>query len=180
MNRSRTASEKRESAEPPRGLTIDVVHEAGDWSAVDPNIEAAVCQVADAVARAPQLGLRGERSAVVALADDVTVRRLNHTYRGKDAATNVLSFPVGDRNEPALGDIILAFETVRHEADDLGITALAHVQHLVVHGLLHLLGFDHESDAEAIAMERHETDILASIGVADPYAGTELIASAVA
>jgi probable rRNA maturation factor len=101
------------------------------------------------------------------------VRRLNRTYRGKDAPTNVLSFP---SRGPApddgayLGDVVLAAETVRQEAVELGIEPGHHLQHLVVHGLLHLLGHDHQADAAAEEMERLEVEILATIGVADPYA----------
>ena len=170
MTRSLTFVGKTESAEPPRALTVDVVHEAGDWSAVDPDVETAILKAADAVARAPAARVRAGMNAVVALADDVTVRRLNGTYRAKDKPTNVLSFPSGDANGRALGDVVLALETICAEADDLGLCMRHHTQHLVVHGLLHLLGFDHETDREATAMECLETEILASIGLADPYA----------
>jgi probable rRNA maturation factor len=113
--------------------------------------------------------------ASVVLGSDALVRRLNRTYRGKDAATNVLSFPFqrppGAPEEGAyLGDVVLAAETVQLEADGRGIERKQHLQHLVVHGLLHLLGYDHDTDSEAEAMERLEVDILATIGVSDPYA----------
>lgn len=170
-----TSAEKSESAEPPQSLTVDVVREAGDWSAVDPDIETAILTAAAAVARAPAANVRSGMEAVIALADDATVRRLNGTYRSKDKPTNVLSFSSGDPEGLTLGDVVLACETIRAEAIDLGISARHHTQHLVVHGLLHLLGFDHETDAEATAMEHLETEILAAIGVADPYENTELI-----
>ena len=170
-----TSAEKSESAEPPQSLTVDVVHEVGDWSAVDPDVETAIRTAAVAVARAQAAHIRPGMDAVIALADDATVRRLNGTYRAKDKPTNVLSFPSGDPTGSALGDIVLALETIVAEATDLGISARHHTQHLVVHGLLHLLGFDHETDAEATAMERLETEILATIGIADPYADTELL-----
>jgi probable rRNA maturation factor len=116
------------------------------------------------------------------LGDDATVRRLNAAYRGHDRPTNVLSFPALElvpaawpleapaTQPPFLGDIVLAEETVRREADADGKPLAAHVCHLVVHGTLHLLGYDHEREADAIAMEGLERQILAGLGVADPYA----------
>ena len=102
-------------------------------------------------------------------------------YRGKDAPTNVLSLPFREEpHDPAgaaqprhLGDIVLAVETLQREAAEQGIPPLHHLQHLVVHGLLHLLGFDHDAEVEAEAMERLETRILATLGVPDPYAAVE-------
>jgi probable rRNA maturation factor len=98
---------------------------------------------------------------------------LNRDYRKKDSPTNVLSFPsglasgVGDAD--MLGDVILAFETVSMEAARDGKSLDSHLRHLVVHGVLHLLGFDHETEAEASEMERREVEILAGFGIADPY-----------
>lgn len=123
----------------------------------------------------------------VALADDALVHRLNRDYRGKDKPTNVLSFPLLDHedgDEPGdetgmqeedgapilLGDVILAHETVAREAAEQGKTFEEHVVHLVVHGVLHLLGYDHETDEDADRMERLEARILEGLGVADPYA----------
>jgi probable rRNA maturation factor len=157
--------------EPPGRLALAVVEEAGDWGAFPTRDEAigrAAAAVADCCA-----GARGSEACVV-LADDALVRGLNRDYRGKDAPTNVLSFPF--ENPPAeagprhLGDVVLALETVRAEADAQGIPPEHHLQHLVVHGLLHLLGFDHEADADAEIMERLEVEILATLGVPDPYA----------
>ena len=96
--------------------------------------------------------------------------------RGKDSSTNVLSFPAGEPLDTVnceaapLGDVVLAAETVLAEASQQGISIADHVSHLVVHGVLHLLGHDHERDEDAEAMETLETEILASLGVADPYA----------
>ena len=116
------------------------------------------------------------------LADDEHIRTLNARWRGLDKPTNVLSFPAA---EPAqldrarlLGDIVLAFETVAREAEDESKPLADHYRHLVVHGFLHLLGFDHETDAEAQAMEAMETRILAHLGVADPYRAGELVDAA--
>ena len=113
--------------------------------------------------------------------DDSEVRALNAAYRNRDKATNVLSFPmidaallpslaVGDSGEVLLGDVVLALETCAAEADERGIAVTDHATHLVVHGILHLLGYDHErGDTGAQAMEDVERAALASIGVADPY-----------
>lgn len=116
-------------------------------------------------------------TAAILLSHDAQVRVLNKQWRGFDKPTNVLSFPSGTVPGPArsrhLGDIILAQETLVREARDLGIDVGDHYRHLVLHGLLHLLGYDHETDAQAEEMEALETSILASLGIADPYADTE-------
>lgn len=112
----------------------------------------------------------------IRLTDDAEQRRLNRAYRGRDAPTNVLSFALGAPDDPVapaspilLGDIVLAFETVRREAEEQGKPLADHLRHLVVHGVLHLLGFDHESELEAAAMEAREVEILERMGVPDPY-----------
>lgn len=113
----------------------------------------------------------------VVLAADAFVQALNRDYRGIDRPTNVLSFPAGDpgaRPLPGaprlLGDVVIAFETTRDEAARLGKPVAEHLCHLVVHGILHLIGYDHESEQDAEAMERLETAILGALGVADPHA----------
>ncbi len=115
----------------------------------------------------------------VTLADDPAQQELNRTWRGKDAATNVLAFPAADPAElvPAgapllLGDVVLAFETIRREAAEQGKPLADHLRHLVVHGVLHLLGYDHAETAEAAAMEAREIAILAELGVPNPYNDT--------
>lgn len=110
----------------------------------------------------------------IVLADDAFVRDLNRTWRGIDTPTNVLSFPAEDdegQGPCLLGDVVLAYETVQREALAAGKQMLDHVSHLIIHGTLHLLGFDHEDEQEAIEMEALETAILARLGVCDPYAG---------
>lgn len=110
----------------------------------------------------------------VVLSDDARVRALNRDWRDKDKPTNVLSFPGSDDlDSPLLGDVIVARETVEREAIDEGKPFEHHFAHLIVHGVLHLLGFDHLSDAEAAEMEALETEILAALGIPDPYAGTD-------
>lgn len=113
----------------------------------------------------------------ITLADDETVRALNRDHRGKDKPTNVLSFPLADGDFEAeapgapllLGDVILARETVAREAAEQGKSLENHAAHLVAHGVLHLLGYDHETEAEAEAMERLEIEALRGLGVPDPY-----------
>ena len=107
------------------------------------------------------------------LADDAGVRGLNARWRGLDKPTNVLSFPAAPPAEIGgarlLGDIVLAFETLVREAADEGKPLADHYRHLVAHGFLHLLGFDHDDEVDAARMEAIETRILERLGVADPY-----------
>jgi probable rRNA maturation factor len=114
---------------------------------------------------------RSERSEElsVLLCGDAEIRGLNKTWRGKDKATNVLSFPA-IQGGPHLGDIAVAHETVAREAAEEGKTMSAHLAHMIVHGYLHLVGYDHETSAEADAMEALEREILDALGIADPYA----------
>lgn len=102
------------------------------------------------------------------LADDAALRALNARWRQQDKPTNVLSFPAGD--SVLLGDVVLAFETVRREASEQGKSLADHMSHLVVHGVLHLLGHDHERPRDADVMESLERQVLAGLGIADPYA----------
>jgi probable rRNA maturation factor len=115
------------------------------------------------------------KGAVVSLclADDARLRALNLRWRGLDKPTNVLSFPAASPGRLAqsltLGDIALAYETLSHEATELGVPLADHYRHLVAHGFLHLLGYDHETAREAERMEALETRIMARLGAADPY-----------
>ena len=166
-------TEAEPEPEPPDGLALTIVREDGDWTGMEP-LETAIRGSAAALASHPACERARGAEASVALASDARVRALNGTYRGKDAPTNVLSFPFQDppgasSEESYLGDVVLAAETVRKEAQERGIPPLHHVQHLVVHGLLHLLGYDHESEAEADEMERVEAEILGKLGI-DPFA----------
>lgn len=174
-SRREAPSEAPADAEPPQRLSIDIVVEGGDWTRFAP-IDATILAACAAVASSPALSF-GPSEACIALSSDAEVQALNSTYRGKDKPTNVLSFPAARHlfsSQDAsrqLGDIVLAAGTVAREAAELRISPHHHLQHLVVHGLLHLLGYDHEQDAAAEEMEGLETEILASIGVPDPYAG---------
>jgi probable rRNA maturation factor len=127
-----------------------------------------------AAAASPLAGVPADAEVSLLFTNDARIRLLNRRFRHKDRATNVLSFPAArqaSRFGPFLGDIVLAHETILDEAINQGLTLEDHLTHLIVHGFLHLLGFDHETDKDAGVMERLETAILVGIGVADPYAG---------
>ena len=115
-------------------------------------------------------GMSGNWEITVLLTDDKTIQDLNARFRGKDKPTNVLSFPAAESAAPHLGDIALAFGVCAAEAEAQGKPLAHHLMHLTVHGVLHLLGYDHEADAEAEEMEGMERAILATLGVPDPYA----------
>jgi probable rRNA maturation factor len=156
-----------------RDVAVDVLVAAGDWPPRQKLRLFAERAVGAAIDRAcPDLEPGSEVS--ILFTDDAEMRGLNHRYRGKDRATNVLSLPaappVVGRLGPPLGDIVLAIETVRKEAADQDLAFGAHLTHLIVHGFLHLLGYDHEEEAEALVMEGLETAILNDLGIADPYA----------
>lgn len=117
--------------------------------------------------------VKGASELSILLTNDAEQRELNAQWRGKDASTNVLSFPQIEPFDPVvgiLGDITLARETLIQEAEEQGVTFEAHFTHLVVHGFLHILGYDHLDDEEAEEMEGLETRILATLGIDDPYA----------
>jgi probable rRNA maturation factor len=163
-------------------ITVTVSCDA--WLAACPNAEALSEVAAGAALAAERNGVEdGPVLVGIVLTDDSEQRELNRTWRGKDSPTNVLSFSIADPAEQApagapigapvlLGDVVLAFETVAREAAAQGKTLPDHLSHLIVHGVLHLLGFDHESDAEAAIMEARETEILTALGVPAPYADT--------
>jgi len=129
-------------------------------------------QAARAAIRAALALPRGTYQVTLVLTDDAEMRALNRTWRGKDAATNVLSFPTHEKvkGPGLLGDVVIAFETTSKEARAQHIAFDNHVAHLVVHGVLHLIGLDHIADADAERMEAIERTVLASLGIADPYA----------
>lgn len=178
----KTADEVPCESEPPPRLLLEAVVEQGDWSAIgEPAL--LVAKVARALAADTDVRrrLRAVAGACIAFTSDAEVQALNKRYRAKDKPTNVLSFPapplhsgVPEAGEPHhLGDVVLAAETVAAEAQALAVPVADHVQHLVVHGVLHLIGHDHRTDAEAEAMEALETRLLATLGVADPYRSNE-------
>ena len=155
-------------------LEADIAIEDDRWRAHG-CIEAAAIAAARAVGDADPAVFTGPCAATIQLTDDASIAALNAQFRNKDAATNVLSFPAGPTaTEPGapryLGDIAIARETVEREARDLNIPVTHHLQHLMIHGLLHLAGHDHLAGAEAEIMEAIETRLLAGLGVPDPYA----------
>jgi len=107
-------------------------------------------------------------NACIMFTDDMTVQMLNERFRAIDKPTNVLSFG-GDTQCGLMGDVALAYETVLRESEEKNIELRAHTAHLVIHGLLHLIGYDHEADDEADKMEAMETKILADLGIENPY-----------
>ncbi|MBX9574462.1 MAG: rRNA maturation RNase YbeY [Caulobacteraceae bacterium] len=141
---------------------MDVEVEAGDWRDVG-DVEALVVRAATA-ALGSEVG-----ALTVLLTDDAAQAELNARFRGREGSTNVLSFPAPDSARPHLGDLSLAWETCRAEAESQGKPIGDHLGHLIVHGVLHLLGRDHMDDAEAEAMEAEERTILAGLGIPDPY-----------
>ena len=148
-----------------RSIDIEVEDEA--WTVALPDAETLVRAAAEA-AFAALPAVAGD--VVVLLAADEAVAELNSRFRGREGSTNVLSFPAPVGPGAHLGDIALAFGVCAREAAEQGKPLAAHLQHLVAHGVLHLVGYDHQSEAEAEEMEALERDILASLGRPDPYA----------
>ena len=169
----------RSKSAPPAGLgsaavALDILIEAGDWPQ-----EASLEGLADGAigAALKELGITtGASELSLLFTDDAHIKMLNAEWRGKDKPTNVLSFPAfppkkgGIDLPPMLGDIVLAFETVKKEAALEEKPFDHHLSHLLVHGLLHLLGYDHENDRDAERMESKEAGILAQFGYPNPYA----------
>ncbi len=151
-------------------LAIEIVRHAGAWPE---GLEARAEQAARAAIAAAGATLTGAAELSIVLGDDAQQRALNRDWRGIDKPTNVLSFPQIEPFGPLaglIGDVILAHETLVREAAEQQLSLEDHFTHLVVHGVLHILGYDHLEADEALVMERLETQILASLGVADPYA----------
>ncbi|MCA0424194.1 MAG: rRNA maturation RNase YbeY [Proteobacteria bacterium] len=155
---------------------VDIITERAEWDA-EAGLTDALARGAEAALAASGIRLLPGGEVSVLLTGDAEVRKLNARWRGKDAPTNVLSFPAAEGarliTSPVIGDIALAYETCHREAMAEGKTMQDHAVHLVVHGALHLVGFDHETDAEAEAMEALERQILAGLGIADPYEARE-------
>lgn len=167
-------------------VELDIVVSVTDpaWTTTLPDGEAmgrdaAVAAFLSGSSRARLPG--GLVEASLTLANDGDLQALNKAYRGRDEATNVLSFPAWAADGPAvapdapilLGDMIVALETARAEAADQGKRMSDHFRHLVVHAMLHLLGYDHQTSSESREMEQMEVEVLARLGVADPYADAQ-------
>ena len=148
----------------------------------EPEAEAVIQRAIAAAAEAVDADV-GDAELAVMLTDDSGIRTLNGNWRGIDKPTNVLSFPALQPTAPSrpgdaprmLGDIAIAYETMRQEADDEQKPFDHHLSHLAVHGFLHLVGYDHETDADAEAMENLEREILGLLGIPDPYAGQDRV-----
>lgn len=152
-------------------VTIDVEDEA--WAMV-PGLEQLTERAAEAAFAAAGFDASETETAIL-FTDDATIAALNGEWRGKPAPTNVLSFPAPD-DMPVpegelrpLGDIVLASGIIAREAEAQGKALPDHTAHLIVHGVLHLLGYDHEEEQEALAMEDLETSILKGLGISNPY-----------
>lgn len=146
---------------------VETVVRAPAWRDALGDLEA-LAAGAVAAARA-EIAETDPRVAAVAFVDDAAQRALNARHRGADKPTNVLAFPADDSDPESFGDIVLAFETVREQARARGLALGAHVAHLIVHGFLHLRGYDHVEDADAARMEAAEIRALARLGLPDPY-----------
>ena len=152
---------------------IDVEIEDVAWTHEVADVEGVAARSVEAALsfgkRSP-LPTNGVNDVAVLLTDDETLRDLNQRFRDKDRPTNVLSFPAPDSAEPHLGDIALAYGVCASEAHAQAKPLADHLAHLVVHGVLHLLGYDHDAESDASVMEETEREILHGFGIADPYA----------
>ena len=155
----------------PEAPEVAVLVEDGSWESVEDPVQLCTAAVTAAAVETKSVGF----AVGILLADDDRLRDLNGRFRGKDAPTNVLAFPAGDTSsdpsaaEP-IGDIAVAYETLMSEAGEQGKTVPDHLSHLVVHGTLHLLGYDHVDEGDATIMEEIERRALRRLDIADPYA----------
>lgn len=156
-------------------VLVDATVDGGNWQSLLADPAALAARAVGAAAVVLGTELSGPIEISVVFTDDAAVRVLNRAHRGRDRPTNVLSFPLeapgaGGGETPAMvGDIILAAETIAREAADQDKSVESHVCHLLIHGMLHLIGYDHERDHEAEEMERREVAALRRLGIADPY-----------
>lgn len=170
---------------PANAVTIDINILAGDWEAPQIDLETLIHSSIIATIAAADLYEEIQNRALevsVVLTDDKTIQTLNATYRNIDKPTNVLSFAALDSDDPLppegpvhLGDIILALETLQHESETMEKPLKNHLTHLVIHGMLHLLGYDHIEEEEANIMESLEISILSDFGIENPYPHTNFM-----
>ncbi len=153
-------------------LSLDIAIESEEWQSFE-GFEGLAETALEAAARLGGRKIPAGAEVSILLCDDGFIRDLNQKWRGIDKPTNVLSFPAGDTAVlgPLLGDIVIAYATARREAVDEDKALRDHVTHLLVHGFLHLIGYDHLAAAEAEEMETLERAILAELGIDDPYRG---------
>ena len=153
------------SARQHNGLAVDILVQSPQWKR-KPGAKMAVSRAISAAADAVS---RDSGEVAVVLTDDATVRRLNRQWRGIDKPTNVLSFPAPAPGAGMLGDIAIAYQTLARECRNERKPFAAHLSHLAIHGFLHLMGYDHQHDSDAEAMEQVERSVLARLGIPDPY-----------
>jgi probable rRNA maturation factor len=163
-----TAAVKRRAGAP----SVDIQITSPQWDAeplAEQTVRTAIAAAAD------ELGTEAGEVSVV-LTDDAAIRTLNRDWRGIDKPTNVLSFPAaaGPGDDRMLGDIVIAYETLARECHDEDRVFLQHLAHLTIHGFLHLMGYDHQTDSDADAMEGLESKIMTALNLPDPYLGRDL------
>ncbi len=152
-------------------MTLDVIVESPLW---DKNPDAETI-VRDAITSAAKITAQNAAEVAILLTDDSAIRDINRQWRDQDKPTNVLSFPSGATGDGGvhLGDIVIAYETLSREAEVENKPFAHHLAHLAIHGYLHLLGYDHMTNADATRMETLETTLLGQLGIPDPYANSE-------
>lgn len=156
--------------------TVDMIIDCAvetDWWMAEEELEKVSLKAINGASQLLDKKLDPDSEVSLLFTDDAHVQQLNRDYRQQDKPTNVLSFAAQEGGGPAtsmLGDIVLASQTIEREAQEQDKGREDHLTHLIVHGFLHLLGYDHETDDEAEIMEDLETRILANLGIADPYA----------
>lgn len=165
------------AATPRPEITLHLSCDAPGWKTLAGRRRLILTALEAGLAAPPVAPLAGAEISLL-LTDDARMRTINRDWRGFDKPTNVLSFPAAPASaiarSPVLGDIVLAYETVAREAQEESKTLAQHVAHLVIHGLYHLLGDDHETEAQAERMERREAAALARLGIANPYLAADL------
>ena len=171
---------KTAAPKPTVASTVALSLDCEAWEAAVPDIETICRTAAEAALNGAQVELPALYELSLVLTTDAEIRILNRMWRNQDKPTNVLSFPgdmdiIHDDAPVLLGDVVVAFETTQREVveDKLAATLSDHLSHLIVHGVLHLLGYDHEIDEDAEEMEQLETELLAGLGIPNPYADHE-------
>ncbi len=155
---------------------VDIVVNAAAWEAL-PGLEDLAARAVEQSALVAGANLAEDCELCIVFCDDAEIRGLNAQWRGQDKPTNVLSFPTPGAlaTKPLLGDIVIAFETVAREAREQDKSLADHASHMIIHGFLHLIGYDHETPAEAEAMEALERRVAKALGINDPYEGMQPI-----
>lgn len=166
-----TSTSARTSSDP--DVAVDIRCEL--WREQSPQVIILCCRAAAAALAGTGMSRPGDSEISIVLADDDFIQTLNRSWRNQDSPTNVLAFPASGDEIPEggvrlLGDVVVAFETTLREAEEQDKTLDDHLTHLIVHGVLHLLGYDHLVDDEAERMERLEAEVLSGLGIDDPYA----------